>query len=238
MLGVADSRPDPGRGPDHAGPHAERRLGDLDRDAQAPPRPGRGLARPDARPGAGPDAGRRLLGRPRRAAPRPAARHRRHRHLAGPAPARGRGPGGDHPAGGSGRGGRARRNDGLDDAPAGRRRGREHELPRLPPLRARAPDRAVRHRRRRPGRGHAVRRASATTYPCSAGSRSTPPCARAATRASRSSSPTPRLRPRPSCPVSPTGWRGADAGSPACSWDSPPRAGADPCSTSGSASWR
>ena len=80
--------PHPGRRPDHARPDPLGRLGHLDRHAQAAPRPGRRLARPDARPGAGADAGRRLLGRPRRPAPRPAARHRRHRHLAGPAPAR------------------------------------------------------------------------------------------------------------------------------------------------------
>ena len=88
MLGRRRLPADPGRRPDHAGADRERRLGDLDRHAQAAPRPGRRLARPDARPGPGPDAVRRLLGRPRRAAARPAARHRRHGDLARPAPAR------------------------------------------------------------------------------------------------------------------------------------------------------
>ena len=51
--------------------------------------------------------------------------------------------------------------------------------------------RGLRLRRRRPGGRHAVARASATTCPCSAGSRSSRRCARAATSASRSSRPTP-----------------------------------------------
>ena len=60
-----DARPrrrpaDPGRGHDHAGAGHARRpaaaLGDQHRDAQAAPRPGRRLARPDARPGARADA--------------------------------------------------------------------------------------------------------------------------------------------------------------------------------------
>ena len=138
-LGARDARcrgrqAHPGRRPDHAGAHRVRRLGDLDRDAQAAARPGGRLARADARPGAGPDARRRLLGRPRRPAPRPAARHRRRRDLPGPAPARRRGRRGHDPAGGRRRGGRARRHDGLDDAPARRRRRREHVLPALPAL--------------------------------------------------------------------------------------------------------
>ena len=50
---------------------------------------------------------------------------------------------------------------------------REHELPRLPALRARAQDRGLRLRRRRPGRGHAlaplrVRRAGARPDPARA----------------------------------------------------------------------
>ena len=47
-----------------------------------------------------------------------------------------RGHRGDHPAGGRRRGRRARRHDGVDDAPARRRRRREHVVPRLPALRA------------------------------------------------------------------------------------------------------
>ena len=162
---------DPGRGPDHAGADVERRLGDLDRHAQAAPRPGRRLARADARPGPGPDARRRLLGRPRRPPPRPPAGHRRRRDLARPAPARCRGRRRHHAAGGCRRGGRAGRDDGLDDAPARRRRRREHELPRVPALRTRAPARGVRQRRWRPRRHDPLRRASATTYRSSAGSR-------------------------------------------------------------------
>ncbi len=132
--------PDPGRRPDHAGPDAQRRLGDLDRDAEAAPRPGGRLARPDARPGPRADARGRLLGRPRRTPPRPPAGHRRRRDLARPAPAGCRGRRGDHAAGGRGRGRRAGRHDGLDDAPAGRRRRREHELPALPALRGAGTD--------------------------------------------------------------------------------------------------
>ena len=52
-------------------------------------------------------------------------------------------------------------------------------------------------RRRRAGRGDAVRRGSATTSRCSAGSPSSRRCARAATPASRSSSPTPPTRGSP-----------------------------------------
>ncbi len=66
-----------------------------------------------------------------------------------------------HHAAGGGRGGRrAGRHHGLDDAPARRRRRREHELPALPALRGRghrAPAGDLRQRRRRPGRGHALR---------------------------------------------------------------------------------
>ena len=52
--------------------------------------------------------------------------HRRRGDLARPAPAQRRGGRGDHAAGGRRRGGRAGRHDGLDDAPARRRRHREH----------------------------------------------------------------------------------------------------------------
>ena len=80
-LGPGDARhrrhaTHPGRGPDHAGADVDRRLGDLHRDAEAASRPGGRVARADARPGAGADARRRLLGRPRRAPARPATRHR------------------------------------------------------------------------------------------------------------------------------------------------------------------
>ena len=87
MLGHRRPPADPGRGHDHAGADALGRLGDLDRHAQAAPRPGGRLARADARPRAGADARRRLLGRPRRPAARPAPGHRRHGDLARPAPA-------------------------------------------------------------------------------------------------------------------------------------------------------
>ena len=222
MLGVADTRPDPGRRPDHAGADRQRRLGDLDRHAQAAPRPGGRLARPDARPGARADARRRLLGRPRRAAPRPAAGHRRRGHLARPAPAQRRGDRGDHAAGGRRRGRRARRHDGLDDAPAGRSAS-WRTCPTCPARTAprpghRAPPRGLRLRRRRAGRGDPRRSASATTSRCSARSRSTSRCARAATPGSRSSRPT---RPSPSArrPARrrATALRPRAAGWPACS---------------------
>ena len=77
-LGARDARrrrraPDRGRGHDHAGPDPGHE-GHLHRHAQAQARPGGRLARADPRPGADPDAGRRLLGRPRLPAARPAAR--------------------------------------------------------------------------------------------------------------------------------------------------------------------
>ena len=68
-----------------------------------------------------------------------------------------RGRGRHHPAGGGVRGGRASRDDGVDDEPEGDGRDREHVLPRLPALRSGAPDQRVRHRRRHSGRRHAVR---------------------------------------------------------------------------------
>ena len=103
MLGVGDVRPTQVEDSDHAGAHQGRHLGDLDRDAQAPSRPGRRLARPDARPGAGADAQRRLLGRLDALFLDLSARHRRHRDLARPAPAQRRG-GRRRPAGGRRRG--------------------------------------------------------------------------------------------------------------------------------------
>ena len=65
---------DPGRGHDHAAAGA-RREGHLDRNVHRRQRRG-GLARADAAPGAAAVPGRRVLGRPRRAAARPAAGHR------------------------------------------------------------------------------------------------------------------------------------------------------------------
>ena len=135
MLGIADTRPTQVEDLIMPVPTAERRLGDQHRHAQAEARPGRRLARPDARPGARADARRRLLGRPRRAAARPAPRHRRRRDLAGPAPAERGDHRRHHPPGGSRRGRRAGRHDGLDDAPARHRRRREHVVPALPALR-------------------------------------------------------------------------------------------------------
>ena len=84
MLGVTGT-PDPGRRHD---PSADRprREGHLDRDVR-PRQPAGGLAGPDAAPGARAVPHRRLLGRPRRPAARPAARHRRHRDLDGAAAA-------------------------------------------------------------------------------------------------------------------------------------------------------
>ena len=168
MLGVADAKPTQVEDLIMPVPTDVRRLGDLDRHAQAAPRPGRRLARADARPGAGPDARRRLLGRPRRAAPRPAARHRRRRDLARPAPARRRGGRGHHAAGGRRRGGRAGRHDGLDDAPARGRRGREHV--------ATCPARTAPRRARTTGsRCSAPAAASGSPRRCPAGSATTCP---------------------------------------------------------------
>jgi ATP-binding protein involved in chromosome partitioning len=92
---------------------------------------------------------RRLLGRPRRPAHGPAARHRRRRHLGRPARPERRDPRRHDAAAGRAGGRRARGLDRAADPPAHRRRGREHELPRVPPLR-----RAHRRLRlrRRPGR--------------------------------------------------------------------------------------
>ena len=138
MLGVADERPDPGRGADHAGADARRgpsviSIGMLKprRDqvvAWRGPMLDRALVQMlsdvfwgdldvlllDLPPGTGDVA--ISLGQ----------------HL----------PNAEvivvtTPAGGRRRGRRARRHDGLDDAPARRRRRREHVLPRLPALRTR-----------------------------------------------------------------------------------------------------
>ena len=71
--------------------------------------PAGGLARADAAPRPAAVPRRRLLGRPRRPADGPAARHRRHRDLGGPAGAVGRAARRHHPAAGRRRGGRAGR---------------------------------------------------------------------------------------------------------------------------------
>ena len=64
--------------------------------------------------------------------------HRRRGDLAGPEAAERRGARRHHPAGGRRRGRRAGRHDGLDDEPAGHRRGREHVLPGARPARTAA----------------------------------------------------------------------------------------------------
>ncbi len=97
-LGAADARrrrpADPGRRHDHAAAGA-RREGHLDRHVHQGER-GRGVARPDAAPGAAAVPRRRVLGRPRRPAARPAARHRRRGDLVGPARTERGDPGRDH----------------------------------------------------------------------------------------------------------------------------------------------
>ena len=85
-----------------------RREGDLDGLLRARGDP-RDLARPDAAQGDRAVPGRRLLGRPRLPAVRPAARHRRRQHLARLVPAGRFDARGDHPAGGGPQGRRARR---------------------------------------------------------------------------------------------------------------------------------
>ena len=67
MLGIADTRPTQVEDLIMPVPTPSGCLGHQHRDAQASPRPGGRLARTHARPRAGADAGRRLLGRPRRA---------------------------------------------------------------------------------------------------------------------------------------------------------------------------
>ena len=134
----------PGREHDHAADRA-RREGHLDRHVHAGQRAG-GLARPDAAPRAPAVPGRRLLGRPRRPAAGPAAGHRRHRHLGGPAGPERRDPGRDDAAAGRRRGGRAGRLDRRADPPEDRRRGREHVGPAVPALRR--DGRRLRHGRR------------------------------------------------------------------------------------------
>ena len=114
----------PGREHDHAAVRA-RREGHLDRHVHPGQRPG-GVARPDAAPRAPAVPRGRVLGRPGRPAPRPAAGHRRHRDLGRAAGAERRDPGGHHPAAGGGRGGRAGRLHRRADPPEDRRRRREH----------------------------------------------------------------------------------------------------------------
>ncbi len=87
------------------------------------------------------------------------------------------------------------------------------------------PARGVRLRWRRPGRGDAVEPVRVRRARARPGAPRPRRCARAATPASRSSTPT-RPRPPPSCCArSPTRWPAAAAASPACSSGSPPPAG-------------
>ena len=96
-------------------------------------------------------------------------------------------------------------------------RRREHVLPPLPALRSGAPARGLRLRRRRPGRGDALRalrlrRPGARPDPA----RHLAPRGRRQRQADRRVPTRPRPRP-PSSPASPRAWPAADAGWPACS---------------------
>ena len=113
-LGAADARrhraSHQGREDDHASVVA-RREGDLDGHVQAAGQPADRVARADAGQGDAAVPGRRVLGRPRLPAARPAAGDRRRGDLARADAAERRAAGGDHPADRRGRGRRAR---GLD----------------------------------------------------------------------------------------------------------------------------
>ena len=145
LLGAAHARgraaPDAGRRHDPAA-HQPRREGHLDRHVRAR-QPARRVAWPDAAPRAPAVPRRRLLGRPRRAAARPAARHRRHRDLRRAAHPDGRDPRRHDAAAGRRRGRRAGRLDRPADPPARRRRHREHvrgsSCPTAPVRRSSAP---------------------------------------------------------------------------------------------------
>ena len=155
----------PGRRHDPAAAQP-RREGHLDRHVRTRQPAGR-LARADAAPRPAAVPRRRVLGRPRRAPARPAAGHRRHRHLDRPADPERRDPGRHHPAGRRRRGRRAGRRDRAADPPAGRRRHREHELARAA---RRHPPGHLRLRRRPAGRrladpGDRRRRAAARPDP-------------------------------------------------------------------------
>ena len=185
MLGAR--RPaHPGRRHDHAAAGA-RREGHLDRHVHRRQRRG-GLARPDAAPRAAAVPRRRLLGRPGRAAARPAAGHRRRGDLAGPAAAQRRDPGRDHAADGGRRGGRAGRRDRAADPPAPGRRRREHVLAGAA---RRLADGDLRRGRRRDRGRLADPDGGRARCRCWARSRWTPGCASRATTARRSCWPTP-----------------------------------------------
>ena len=100
----------------------------------------------DPAPAAPAVPGRRLLGRSRRAAARPAARHRRRRDLGWPPDPRRRADRRHDAADSRRRGRRARRLAGHPAAPAGSRRDREHGVPAVPALQR--ADRGVRQGRR------------------------------------------------------------------------------------------
>jgi Mrp family chromosome partitioning ATPase len=105
-FSIPDARRRPPAGGDRLDAGAARgpRGAGASRWASSPGGPAGHLAGADAAQGARAVPHRRLLGRPRLPARRPAARHRRHRHLAGPVPAAGRGVRGHHaPAGAAGR---------------------------------------------------------------------------------------------------------------------------------------
>ena len=169
---------------DHAA-RVPRREGDLDGLLRSGGDAG-DLARTDAAQGDRAVPRRRLLGRPRLPALRPPAGNRRREHLA-----RLVHPGGldgrrDDAAGGRAQGRRARRQDGRADQPPADRRDREHVVLRVPALRRAR----VRCSARAAGGSRPRRSASA----CSRRSPWFPRCARAATRARRSSFATRRPR--------------------------------------------
>ena len=163
ILGSPERRQaDPGRRHDPAADRA-RREGDLDRDVR------RGV---DRRLVAGTAAAphdaavphRCLLRRPRRAAARPAARHRRRRDLARAAAAAGRGDRRDDAAARGGRGRRAQRPGRAADRSDGDRRRREHDRASCsaPAAATTWPPRLVCRRAQCPGaRAHPAERAAA-----------------------------------------------------------------------------
>ena len=217
MLGV-EQRPDPGRRHDPAADRA-RREGHLDRHVR-PRQPAGRLARADAAPRAAAVPRRRLLGRPRRAAARPAARHRRHRDLGRPA----------HP-------------DAEILVVTTPQQAAAEVAERAGSIALQTHQRIVGvienmswlelpdgtrqeifGSRRRPGRRRLAHpRSRRRRCRCSARSRWTPGCARAATRACRSCCGDAGLaRPRWRCGPSPAASRPARGAWPAARWASPP----------------